>query len=155
MSFNYYHTNVVIPTLIMANRKFFLETILPSPTNMQTFIEKESFKIAIKSYNEEAVKPKVKNITANRIKGYFVVFVEFEDNFVLEDTDNFGIAIAINKDNLRFFTYEKGTNEETSDDTFIVGELELKDNNIGKHIKYGITSEYNISYFAGIIEDVI
>ena len=48
MSFNYYHTNFVIPNLILANKKFFIETILPNPNNMQIFIEKESYKLALK-----------------------------------------------------------------------------------------------------------
>ena len=38
MSFNYYHTNYVIPTLIEANKEFFVKTILPNPNNIQIFI---------------------------------------------------------------------------------------------------------------------
>ena len=39
MSFNYYHTNFIMPTLIMANREFFVKKILPNPNNMQVFVE--------------------------------------------------------------------------------------------------------------------
>ena len=109
MSFNYYHTNFIMPTLIMANREFFVKKILPNPNNMQVFVEKESFKIAMKSYVGEGNKPKIKNITANTIKDRFVVFVEFDENYVLEDRDNYAVAIAITKEDVRYFTYEKMT----------------------------------------------
>lgn len=155
MSFNYYHTNVVVPTLILANGQVFVEKILPDPNNMQIFLEKESFKIAIKSYNEEAVKPKVKNITANRVKGSFIVFVEFDDDFVIENGDNKAIAISIGKEGLRFFTYQKDINEENKDDIYIVGELEIKDGNIGNHKKYNVSAEYGINYFAGVIDSIM
>lgn len=155
MSFNYYHTNVVVPTLILANSQVFVEKILPDPNNMQIFLEKESFKIAIKSYNEETVKPKVKNITANRIKGSFIVFVEFDDDFVIENGDNKAIAISIGKEGLRFFTYQKDINEENKDDIYIVGELEIKDGNIGNHKKHNVSAEYGINYFAGVIDSIM
>ena len=155
MSFNYFHTNIIMPSLMMANKDFFIKKILPNPNNLQIFIEKESFKIAIKNYEGEGVKPKVKKVTANTIAEYFVVFVEFDDDYVLEDTDNYAVAIAITKEKMRYFTYEKRTDESTNDDICIVGELELNNNEIGKHIEYSKTIEYNIGYFAGNIEDVL
>ena len=55
MSFNYYYSNYVIPTLIEANKEFFVKTILPNPNNMQIFIENEAFKFAIKNYTGDTV----------------------------------------------------------------------------------------------------
>ena len=156
MTFNYYHTNFVIPNLILANKKFFIETILPNPNNMQIFIEKESYKLALKGFQGGvAIKPKIKNITANRVKGRFIVYVEFDENYVEEDADNFAIAISIAKDEIRFFTYEKGTSAVTKEDLYFVGEFELKENEVGAHKNYGTTSEYKISYFAGRIEEIL
>lgn len=155
MSFNYYHTNLIIPTLIMANKDFFVKKILPNPNNMQIFIEKESFKIAIKSYVGEGNKPKIKNITANTIKGRFVVFVEFDENYVLEDADNYAIAIAITKEDIRYFTYEKGTSEDDGSEIYNVGEFALGEEGSKEHLEYGKTPEYNISYFAGVIDNIL
>ena len=154
MSFNYYHTNLIMPALIMANKEFFINKILPNPNNMQVFVEKESFKIAIKSYVGEGNKPKIKNITANTIKNRFVVFVEFDDNYVLEDTDNYAIAIAITKEDIRYFTYEKMTDGEGKE-IQVVGEVIFTDDGNNKNKKYGNTPEYNISYFAGVIDNIL
>lgn len=154
MSFNYYHTNFIMPTLIMANREFFVKKILPNPNNMQVFVEKESFKIAMKSYVGEGNKPKIKNITANTIKDRFVVFVEFDENYVLEDRDNYAVAIAITKEDVRYFTYEKMT-EGDNTEIYMVGEVELTNEGTGEHKQYGKTPEYNVSYFAGVINDVL
>lgn len=154
MSFNYYHTNLIMPTLIMANREFFVKKILPNPNNMQVFVEKESFKIAMKSYVGEGNKPKIKNITANTIKDRFVVFVEFDENYVLEDRDNYAVAIAITKEDVRYFTYEKVTEDENKE-IYMVGEVELTAEGTGEHKQYGKTPEYNVSYFAGIINDIL
>ena len=154
MSFNYYHTNLIMPTLIMANREFFVKKILPNPNNMQVFVEKESFKIAIKSYVGEGNKPKIKNVTANTIKDRFVVFVEFDENYVLEDRDNYAVAIAITKEDVRYFTYEKMTDENNTE-IYMVGEVELTNEGTGEHKQYGKTPEYNVSYFAGIISDIL
>ena len=154
MSFNYYYSNYVIPTLIEANKDFFVKTILPNPNNMQIFIENEAFKFAIKNYTGDTVKPKIKNITANTINEYFIVYVEFNDDFVLEDADNFAMAIAITKEKVRFFTYEKGTDLMTKEDTFFVGENK-RENGDSSHLNYGQTSEYKISLLAGRIEEVL
>ena len=154
MSFNYYHTNFIMPTLIMANREFFVKKILPNPNNMQVFVEKESFKIAMKSYVGEGNKPKIKNITANTIKDRFVVFVDFDENYVLEDRDNYAVAIAITKEDVRYFTYEKMT-EGDNTEIYMVGEVELTNEGTGEHKQYGKTPEYNVSYFAGVINDVL
>ena len=154
MSFNYYHTNFIMPTLIMANREFFVKKILPNPNNMQVFVEKESFKIAMKSYVGEGNKPKIKNITANTIKDRFVVFVEFDENYVLEDRDNYAVAIAITKEDVRYFTYEKMT-EGDNTEIYMVGEVELTNEGTGEQKQYGKTPEYNVSYFAGVINDVL
>ena len=154
MSFNYYHTNFIMPTLIMANREFFVKKILPNPNNMQVFVEKESFKIAMKSYVGEGNKPKIKNITANTIIDRFVVFVEFDENYVLEDRDNYAVAIAITKEDVRYFTYEKMT-EGDNTEIYMVGEVELTNEGTGEHKQYGKTPEYNVSYFAGVINDVL
>ena len=154
MSFNYYHTNFIMPTLIMANREFFVKKILPNPNNMQVFVEKESFKIAMKSYVGEGNKPKIKNITANTIKDRFVVFVEFDENYVLEDRDNYAVAIAITKEDVRYFTYEKMTEGENTE-IYMVGEVELTNEGTGEHKQYCKTPEYNVSYLAGVINDVL
>ena len=144
-----------MPALIMANKEFFVKKILPNPNNMQVFIEKESFKIAMKSYVGEGNKPKIKNITANTINGYFVVFVEFDENYVLEDKDNFAIAIAITKENIRYFTYEKETDISDGKELYIVGEFEFSQEGTKDHKQYGNTPEYNISYFAGVIDNIL
>lgn len=154
MSFNYYHTNLIMPALIMANKEFFINKILPNPNNMQVFVEKESFKIAMKSFVGEGNKPKIKNVTANTIKNRFVVFVEFDDDYVLEDTDNYAVAIAITKEDIRYFTYEKMTDEEGKENQ-IVGEIVFSTDGNNEHKKYGNTPEYNISYFAGVIDNIL
>ena len=91
---------------------------------------------------------------ANTIKNRFVVFVEFDDDYVLEDTDNYAVAIAITKEDIRYFTYEKITDEEGKENQ-IVGEIVFSADGNNEHKKYGNTPEYNISYFAGVIDNIL
>ena len=37
----------------------------------------------------------------------------------------------------------------------MVGEVELTNEGTGEHKQYGKTPEYNVSYFAGVINDVL
>ena len=43
-SLNYYHTNVVIPNMILSNKDFFLNNIIKNPENMKYFITKHTYK---------------------------------------------------------------------------------------------------------------
>lgn len=139
VSLNYYHTNVVIPNMIIANKEFFVNKIIKDSRNMEYFITKDTYNKAC-SKKGATNNPIECNLTANETAGYFVVFTEFSADY---GTDTKAIAVAVKGDKVRYFTYEVDNNK------YFVGEYQLESDHVGNHLNYGQTSEYKMSYFAG------
>lgn len=145
-SLNYYHTNVVIPNMILSNKDFFLNNIIKNPENMKYFITKDTYKKACdrKGIIKESI---TCELSANNIGGYFIVYVKFPKDY---SDANIAIAIAIKDNNFRYFTYENGNN-----DTGFVCEWQIDDGKLTKHLNYGQTSEINLSLFAGKLQVIL
>lgn len=148
-SLNYYHTNVVIPNMILANKDFFLSKIIKNPNNMEYFITKDTYKLSCQKKGVE-VKPISCNLTANEVNGYFVVYVEFLSDYA--DSTK-AIAIATKGSNIRYFTYELDELEDKI--CYFVGEWEFLKDSINKHLNYGQTSEYKMTLFAGRVTEIL
>lgn len=139
---------------IDANKEFFLKTIAPVPSNLAIFVGQEAPKKIYSIYNVEYEPIKIVNITANvkQNSDCVVLFVEFDESFVKENSDGRVIAISISPENdIRLFVYEKGTSYMTGEEVYYVCEYSRD----GRHLNYGSTSEYKISYFCGRIMEVL
>ena len=143
VSLNYYHTNIVIPNMILANKDFFLSKIIKNSQNMEYFITKDTFDKACKK-KEISEKSISCNLTANEAGGYFIVYVEFPNDYA-DHTK--AIAIATKGSIIRYFTYE--VDKINNKDCFFVGEWEFLNDHIDKHLNYGQNSECKMTLFAG------
>ena len=142
-SLNYYHTNVVIPNMILSNKDFFLYNIIKNPENMKYFITKDTYKKACARLG--VTKDDITcELSANYIGGYFIVYVKFPKNY--RDA-NVAIAILVKENNIRYFTYEYDNN--------LVGEWIIEDGKLTKHLNYGKTSVENLSLFAGKLQNLL
>lgn len=151
---NYYHTNVVIPNMIMANKHFFVTRIINNPKNAKFYIGKDSYDRAC-----EALKIKSDNyldvlLTANIFNEYFVVFAKFPKNYVVGTNPNIAIAIAVKNEEVRYFTLELGKNFNDKDE-YLVGEWKFINDKIDSHLNYGNINKNNMSLFAGKIKDIL
>ena len=149
VSLNYYHTNIVIPNTILANKDFFLNKIIKSPQNMEYFITKDTFDKACKKkkITEKTISC---NLTANEANSYFVVYVEFTDDYA--DCTK-AIAIATKGSIVRYFTYEVDNIDNKN--CFFVSEWEFADGKIDKHLNYGQTSGCKMTLFAGKVTEIL
>ena len=86
-SLNYYHTNVVIPNMILSNKDFFLNNIIKNPENMEYFITKDTYKKDCdrKGIIKESI---TCELSANNIGGYFIVFATFYKVLITQDSYN-------------------------------------------------------------------
>lgn len=153
MNKNYIYCSNLIK-YIDANKELFLNTVAPNPSNLAIFIGQEGPKKIYSIYNVEYEPIKIVNITANVRKDSdcVVLFVEFDETFVRENSDGRALGISISPENsIRLFVYEKGTSYSTGEEVYYVCEYTLD----GKHLNYGTTSEYRMSYFAGRIMEVL
>lgn len=140
--------------IINANKELFLKTIAPDPRNLHYFLSTDVPKVLNKAFNQDFQQVPIKDITADIKKNSncIVLFVEFDDSFVADIADCYAIAIAISpEDEIRLFTYEKGEDYLTKEETYYVGEF----TDDSKHKNYGTTSEKRISLFSGVIMKVL
>lgn len=139
---------------IDANKELFLTKVAPSPTNLAMFVGQDAPKRIYSIYSVEYEPVKILNITANLKKDSdcIVLFVEFDESFVKENSDGRAIAVSISPENdIRLFVYEKGTSYATGEEVYYVCEYSRD----GRHLNYGTTSEYRMSYFASKIMEVL
>ena len=148
-SLNYYHTNIVIPNMILANKDFFLSNILKNPHNMECFIAKDTYSRACQKKDIKK-SPINCNLTANEINNYFLVYAEFSDEY--SDYTK-AIAIANKGSIIRYFTYE--LNKINDKNCYFVCELVYNDARLDKHLNYGQTNECKMTLFAGKVADIL
>ena len=142
---NYYHTSVVIPNMILANKEFFFSKIMTMPRNMEYFITKDTYEKACRRLNLDEGEISCK-LTANRIGNYYVVFSEFPDDY---RTFTGAIAIAVKDQEFRYFTYE------IDNGSYFVGEWQVEGEKIDKHLNYGETGSWGMDLFARKLQDIL
>ena len=145
-SINYYHTNVVIPSVILANKEFFLNTIFRNSENMEIFITQETYQKAVDELKVPA-KPITCELSAADLGKYFVVFVSFPKNY--QDA-NIGLAIANHVNDLKYFTFEKD-----NDGKALIWEFYIDNDKITKRISYGETTNADMNAFINKIKDIL
>lgn len=152
---NYFHTNVVIPNIILSNKDVFIEKIVKTPKNLEYFIKEDTYKTAATKLGLLNYNPISCHLSANEFNGYFVVFVEFPQEYVTAETANIGIAFAIKGDKLRYFTYEYGISIIDNQPEYFVGEWSIVGNEVTNHLNYGTTNGYGMPKFASKIKELL
>lgn len=129
------------------NKEFFLEKVVPFTDSFEYFIAAIAPQKIAGAYGDEYTGPlPIKNIIADlkESTANTILFVEFADEYVVEPTDTYAIAISIDpNNNIRLFTYEKGESYLTKEEMYFVGEFDKN----GKHSNYGTTEALDLYAF--------
>lgn len=152
---NYFHTNVVIPNIILSNKNIFIEKIIKIPKNLEYFIKDDTYKTAATKLGLLNYSPITCNLTANEFNGYFVVFAEFPKEYVIAENANYAIAFAVKGENLRYFTYEYGISVVDHNPEYFIGEWGIVGNEVTNHLNYGTTNGYGMPKFASKIKEIL
>ena len=152
-SINYVLTQEVVPLLISKNKEFILNKVLINPINFEYFLTKDALSRLCKAYNIQEMPNVTANVSVfNDVKPYFVFIADFNKEFVKEDAESYAIALVLNGEEMRYFTYEKGQTILSIDEkgnmqkapAYYVCEVELAN---GTHKTYGNSREYSLSDF--------
>lgn len=159
ITFNYYLTNVVIPRMIFANKDLFFDKILPSPKNLQLFLEDcMDFVNENSGDNVEKFPGKLDFTTSffelqNKTG---LVFIAIPD--AREILDCFCIAISTDREKSRYFTLEKGQEsfdlKKAGQENNVVGEWVLEDKTF-THRNLGYMANHRTSAFCEKLEAIL
>lgn len=152
---NYCLTQVVMPMYVFKLKNQFLRDILPSPENLRRFLTFDLYQVTAHKLKLVEAKPIYVALTRHKTDfGWDIIFAEWEESFVNENSDSIGLAFATKGDEIRIFNYEKGVSSEGEDTAFV---CELKyDSTQNLHLNFGKTKTgVRMPLFAGKVVEIL
>ena len=152
---NYCLTQVVLPMYVDKLKTQFLRDILPNPDNLRRFLTFDLYQVT--AHKLELVEAKPIYVALSHYTtdfGWEIVFAEWEETFVNENSDSIGMAFATKGNEVRVFNYEKGV-ATTGEETAFVCELKYDDNQ-NLHLNFGKTKTgVRMPLFAGKVVEIL
>ena len=158
-SVQYQFTNVYLFDLVFKRWATFNKDLTKGPKYIKNnfCLEWDRLKTVLLNKQNVEIKDKDKivgpndfDVTINHTNGGKIVFFFKFPKYDYFDAASKYVALALMRDNPRYFTFEYTKSVTTQEKQFVIGEFYM-DNNQKKHRNYGATKNDGIDFFADFV----